>query len=208
MNKLFLFFILIPAYVFGQHTKLLPPPNHPPTKAENLLADKEYQCFHSSKFSKEKRRSFSPFSTADTIKLISFKSPEPGDTSDIYTPIAPNHFILNKNKVIEIKTLSQNGIDSLTNILYNIGRTPVKNVRFTIEDHGSCYDPRNAILFINDKGVVTQYIEVCFECERYYLSSKSTKSFPTCAQKYQLLKNYFLAQGLKYGTVLPKRDQE
>jgi hypothetical protein len=56
-------------------------------------------------------------------------------------------------------------------------------------------------------GKVTQYIELCFECQRSYLSSRKIKNAIYCEQKYELLKNYFLSQGIKYGTILPKREE-
>ncbi|MGZ3764531.1 MAG: hypothetical protein ACXVB0_12205 [Mucilaginibacter sp.] len=199
MKNLTLLFILIPCLVFGQ--KKAPAP-HPPTIEEDKLADKHNQCHYNFKYNAERRRSFFPFNTATTIQLVSFN-----DTVRIYTPIAVNYFNIDYSKVIETKKLSQAGVDSLTDIMYNYGLTPVKGTYLETADPGAaCYNPRNAILFMDAEGRVTQYIEFCFECHRYYLSSSKIKNATYCEQKYDLLKTYFLAQGLKYGTILPKRE--
>ncbi|MGZ3820272.1 MAG: hypothetical protein ACXVB6_06750, partial [Mucilaginibacter sp.] len=176
MKNLTLLFILIPCLVFGQ--KKAPAP-HPPTIEEDKLADKHNQCFNSSQYNAEQRRAFFPFSTATTVKLISFTFGEV-----VYTPNAINDFAVDYNKVHESKVLSNAGIDSLTDILYNVGFTPVKKIRhkkgaiyeIDVEDPGRmCYEPRNAILFMDADGKVTQYIELCFTCHRYYLSSRNIK---------------------------------
>ena len=201
MNRLVPLVIMIPCIVFGQQKKALPPTGSP-TREQEKIAEINNQCLHTSKYKVRERRAFFPFNSATTIKLVSFS-----DTSRIYTPIAVNNFVIDYSKVIESTTLSNAGIDSLTDILYNVGLTPVKGLRFEIADPGGkCYNPRNAILFIDGQGKVTQYIEFCFECHRYYLSSIKIKNTVYCEQKYDLLKNYFLEQGIRYGTVLPKSD--
>jgi hypothetical protein len=123
--------------------------------------------------------------------------------------MAVNHFTVNYDKIIESKILSKKGIDSLTDILYNVGKTPISKLLLEIADPGAkCYEPRNAILFVNEKGTVTQYIELCFGCNRYFFSSKKIRSMKYCEQKFDLLKAFFSTRGIQYGTILPKRDDE
>jgi hypothetical protein len=199
MKYLTFLLILIPCIVFGQHKA---PPPHPPIAEEGKLAEKHNQCHYNPKYNAKQRRSFFPFNTAITIQLVSFN-----DTVRVYTPIAVNNFKIDYSKVFENKKLSEAGVDSLTDIMYNFGLTPVKGTYPEIADLGySCYNPRNAILFMDASGKVTQYIEFCFECHHYYLSSSKIRNATYCEQKYDLLKNYFLAQGIKYGTILPKRE--
>jgi hypothetical protein len=209
--------LLLPCFLFGQRRKL--PLPLPPSKQDWALAEKHNKCFHQNKYSATQRRAFFPFSTADTIKLISFEAPyTPNDSIyedngkliivppiikdsiPVISPMAKNSFALNSRKVKEIKTLTMKGIDRLTDLLFNVGYTPVKNLDLEIADPGAkCYDPRNAILFMDGKGKVTQYLEICFGCQRHFWSSSKITDIEYCDNKYELLRKYFLAQGVKYG---------
>lgn len=160
------------------------------------------RCLNSNRFNAKQRRTFVPFNTASSIKLISHES-----DSNIIIPLSVNHFYADSSLVKESKELTAAGIDSLTDILYNVGYTPVK-LPFQLIDPGrNCYDPRNAILFLNATGQVTHYIEFCFGCQRYYLSSSKIKNTAYCEQKYEMLKQFFLKQGIQYGTTSPKDDR-
>ena len=202
MKNLTLLFLLIPYFVFSQQKHFHGPP--PPTSEDIRLMEKRNQCFNSHRYNAQQRRAFYPFNSAITIKLISFT------VNDMpYRPLAVNDFAIDSTKVKESKTLSNDGIDSLTDILYNVGFTPIKKkLELVIDDPGrACYNPRNAVLFIDATGKVTQYIEFCFECHRYYLSSRKIKYTVNCENKYELLKSYFLSQGIQYGTILPKGEE-
>jgi hypothetical protein len=210
MKNLTLLFIVIPCIVFGQQKKKLPPPPGPPPppiKEQMAWDKKHYSCFNTSKYDVRQRRAFFPFNSAARVKLISFS------TEDIpYRPVAVSHFSIDSTKVKESKLLSPAGIDSLTDIMYNVGFTPMKHKRPRIKGELEeadppvmcIYQPRNAILFIDSTGKVTQYISICFECDLYYLSSRKIKYTVNCEDKYGLLRSYFLFQGIQYGT---KREE-
>ena len=212
MNNLICLLFLIPCVAFAQHSFLRAPPQRELTKKEHALMEKEYalwekhnQCFNNHKYSAKQRSNFFPFNEASVVKLVSFAF-DPRDYTDIFSAVAINHFIVNSDKIIEEKVLSKKGIDSLTDILYNIGKTPVGKLQAAAVAEIKCYAPRNAILFINSEGVVTQYIKLCFGCQKYYFSSRKIRSMEYCEQKYDLLKALFLTQGIQYGTVLPKNE--
>jgi hypothetical protein len=206
MNKLFFLLVMLPCIVLGQQKKKLPPPPGPPPpeSKEQIAWDKKHdRCFNTSKYNAGKRRAFFPFNSAATVKLISFSS------EDIpYLPVSVNNFSIDSTKVKESKVLSPAGIDSLTDIIYNVGFTPMKHKRprikgeLEVADPGPMciFQPRNAILFIDSTGKVTQYISICFTCHQYYLSSRKIKYTVNCEDKYELLRNYFLSQGIQYGT--------
>jgi hypothetical protein len=211
--------LILPFQLAGQNKKRLLLPPGSPSKKQGILAEKHNRCFHQNIYNSRQRRAFFPFNKADTIKLISFEaefSPNQpiynenggnlnGDSSirdaiPILVPVAKEWFSLNKQKVKEMKALTARGISSLTDILYNVGYTPVKNLTLEISDPGAkCYEPRNAILFINEKGNVTQYLEICFSCMKHYWSSSKVADIEYCDNKYELIRKFFLAQGVKYG---------
>ena len=225
MRKTFLLLILLllSSMVFGQHKKLKPPPPPPgpPTKAELAREALHDQCLHTNRYSAKERQAFFPFTAAASIRLISYDGgPQPDhdiiigdqlpipaeDTLQLFSPMGVNKFYINYCQVIELKDLSPRAIDSLTDILYNVGYTPVKDLPFQISVGYNCYEPRNAILFLDARGNVTQYIEFCFGCKRYYYSSSKTKPIDYCEQKYSMLRSFFFRQGLNYGTIVPNQD--
>ena len=201
---------LIQGLAYAQHTRYGMRNGHRVggvklTAKEEALAAKYTTCYNSHKYNADQRRAFFPFNQSANIKLISFSSPsDVNEASDdnpyVYTAIASGNYKLNYKRVKESVELSPAAIDSLTDILYNVGYTPVK-ISFYLSDPGTpCYDPHNAILFIDAKGTVTQYMEFCFKCSRYYLSSSKIKNTIYCDQKYEMLRAFFVNHGVRYST--------
>jgi hypothetical protein len=197
VNKLALLLLLVPSLAYGQKKH---PLQKPPTYQEALRLQKFEQCLHQDIFTAKQRRAFFPFNTTNSIKIISFNDPKVD-----FNRLPVKYHIIDKTKVREIKTLSISGIDSLTDILYNIGYTPMKGGLEIADPGGKCYNPRNAILFIDKKGHVSEYIEFCFQCHKIEFSSKKIRKTEYCDDKFDLLRRYFLAQGIKIGTILETR---
>lgn len=188
------------------------------TKAEDNQAIINNQCIHRNKFTISQRLTFYPFNKAVQVKLVSFKS---------YT--VPNHIVylegdqkkttslpdsdtevkfpFEKHKVnylafTELKILDKKQINKLTDIIYNVGdRAP----NWIYDMGASCFDPRNAILFIDGKGKTFAYIIICFECERYELSSNKIRMGEICDGKFKILRNYFATVGIEYGVTKQNR---
>jgi hypothetical protein len=177
-------------------------------------------CSYQYRYSANQRHSFFPFSKAVSIRLISYQQGEnlpimitdpgtanvvipipPEDTMAVFSPMARNNFFINYCRIKEMRDLSKAAVDSLTDILYNVARKPIKFPKDYGNMGASCYMPLNAILFMDSRGRVTEYIEICFHCHKYYYSSPKTQEVNYCDQKWDMLKNFFIAQGLKYGTI-------
>jgi hypothetical protein len=95
------------------------------------------------------------------------------------------------SKLDKIKAINDAETDTLTDILYNIGYKRAVKVSLS-----SCYDPRNAILFIDNTGRTFAYIEICFECNGYRLSSSEIITGEFCSQKYDYLRLFFERNGI------------
>ena len=95
----------------------------------------------------------------------------------------------------EVKTLNKTEVQNLTNIIYNTG---YKGHIFTISESG-CYNPRNAILFVDAIGKTFAFIEICFQCQGRRTSSAKVKVGEFCNQKYDLLKDFFKNAGIEIG---------
>jgi hypothetical protein len=202
--------------LFGQSKRKYKMPVRP-TKKQLALAEKHYQCFYQNKYNAQQRRSIFPFNTAVEIQIISFKPSYPmnndikevdgklieidrsdPDTVPVFTTISKDRYLINYRKVINKKTLSAAGVDSLTDILYNYTYTPITDKDFIeVGNPGcSCYEPTKAILFIDRDHHVTQYMRTCFKCERHFWSSSKVNEIEYCTGKYQMLEKFFFKQGV------------
>ncbi|MBB6237685.1 hypothetical protein HDC90_002307 [Pedobacter sp. AK013] len=123
--------------------------------------------------------------------------------AEVHQPLLAKHQKLDPARLKEKKILSALELNKLTNVLYNFGSTstePYKGLLLPADEGYRCYNPRNAIVFLNEKGIIGEYIEICFECHRNEVSSEEIKMGEFCNEKYKLIKEYFYARGIKYGT--------
>jgi hypothetical protein len=220
-TKLTLLFSLICLAGFAQKKKydVMKPPTEPPSKEDYEVVQKRMACIHRNKYSPVDRLKFFPFNEYKKIMLISFELPEPSsdimftDTTKarIKNPIKEKITLallakkqkLDHTRIKEKKILSALEVDKLTDVLYNFGYTSTKsykNLLYPADDGYNCYNPRNAIVFLDEKGLIAEYIEICFECHRREESSEKMKTGEFCTEKYDLIRKYFYANGIKYGT--------
>jgi hypothetical protein len=133
----------------------------------------------------------STFNKAMAVQLVSF---DPADSVVLGSEV-PTIIDYNYLQFRESVTLSKKAVDSLTDILYNYGYRGV----FNTVTKSFCYTPRNAIVIVGPHFQPIGFIELCFECEGYRVSSKAIKAGDFCRQKYQLLKAFFDRQGIVFG---------
>lgn len=124
-----------------------------------------------------------------TIKLVSFKFPDTVFT--LSTPKKDDKVDL--DAMLEVKTLEKDIENILLDILANY-----KNISKT-DQAIMCYNPRNAILFIDKADNILGYIEICFDCLKYIASEKSLQDLSFCQDKFEALRKIFMAAGIKYG---------
>jgi hypothetical protein len=134
---------------------------------------------------------FYPFDTSAVIKVVSFDDPE----SEVEDTLPMNGNEIDYTKITEEKTLRQDQIDELTAILHNV---TYKGEVFKINETG-CYNPKNAILFCDKNNHLLEYIEICFHCSGYELSSERIDLGDLCNEKWGMLRNFFLTAGIKIG---------
>ena len=162
------------------------------TKKERDRDERNQNCFYKERYEANQRLQFYPFNKASEIKLVSFDKP---DSVIIGGELPMKNGSIDYSKIREIKTISRSQIDTLTDILFN------RNYggRFYSFSKINCYYPRNAILFVNKRGNTFAFIEICFECSGYRLSSNKIKAGDFCNQKYDYLKDFFAANGIELG---------
>jgi hypothetical protein len=174
-------------------------------------------CVFTNKYATAQRLKMYPYSKAAKILAVSFDGAgQPNqlivldtDTSKIAKKLTTQEIQRQKGLVIigdsldystliEVKTLGINEINKLTNIIYNT------DYKKTLPNTGamghSCYEPRNGIIFLNKKGKVIDYLEICFECKQYKSKYDKLDVGEYCTQKFDMLRKFFLSVDIKYGT--------
>ncbi|RYJ42375.1 hypothetical protein [Flavobacterium beibuense] len=188
-----------------------------------------YNCGWNKSLSIEERNKIFPFSQAKNIVLLAY--PNHGvtgnkinqDSLDIAG--AAKHYnmpVLNKwiveskyrNKIYfstEEVGLSKKGINELSNLLFNY--TIDEKLKYPVlTEESTCYSPRNAILFFDEKDNLIACIEICFECMSIYLIKgeddilhEAILEFRlggySCNEKFTLLREFFIEQGIDFGAV-------
>ena len=156
-------------------------------------------------YGKVKNLSFStrmknyPFNKAAKIQLISFNGYSSAGIDTILKPLKnmPNlrmPICLVPSK--EVRILDTQQIDKLSSLFYNYDYIRKPNIFGDIK----CYEPRNGILFLDNKDKVFALIEICFDCEKMHLSNPKIKmGSEVSSLKITLIKSFFKNIGIEYG---------
>jgi len=157
-------------------------------------------CGNKKKMRIERIRTLFPFKRSATINLVSFKRESPEDFRE--TPKTNGQVDLSKlyeNVILEDKLK-----DELLDILVNYNRDP-KNKNIPAKS-ALCYEPRNAILFLDKDKKVIAYIELCFDCAQYLERSGKMKIGEFCDEKFKRIKDIFERSGITYGLIDTPND--
>lgn len=200
MRKAFivLIYILFSCLAYGQE-----PREREATKQEQELMNKSQDCARIKSIPFNERMKLYPFNKTKQIQLVSFKSSFDTLVGEYYQASLPRlHDTVCYSKLFEIKTLATSQVNSLTDLICNYGfkftYKPKQKVYF-IGSMLQCYNPRNAILFLDEDNKVFEFIEICFECKRIRTSSDSVSLGTNCNQKLLLIKDFFKDAGIQYG---------
>ena len=172
------------------------------TKAQEIEQD---QCARTGSLKTEDIVKNFPFNQAKEIKLVSFK----GRGDEPLDEIPKVNGQVDIKQLFEIKVVSSTSKPKLLDMLMNINYIPLKPIS-TDKDSVktfersiravACYNPRNAILFENNRGEIFAYKEICFECSRVKTQPEVLGVGDFCYEKYVLLENFFRDNGIHYGT--------
>ena len=201
MKNFILTFTALIIFLFSYGQKIKRSKNLPPgvpSAAELAKERRNHDCVQRYKRPLSERLKHYPFNLSKTIKLVSyFAQPSSQDSTIFVHNGLPLDFdTVCYSKLNEIITLNSAQIDTLTNILYNTG---FRGNTFIVTEI-KCYEPRNAILFIDSLVKTFAYIELCFGCDKYEVSSNKIYFGEVCKQKFDLLRHFFLSAGVYYGT--------
>ncbi len=195
---IFLALLILAHSVYGQKNNLPKPPPQPPTKKEIQAEERNHDCVKKINRTFTTRLKNYPFSISTQIQFVSFLGSSrivDNQTAYINDSLPRLNDTICYSKLHEVKTLTFTQVDKLTDILYNYGfGGPVYTMSIS-----NCYNPRNAILFLDSAGKAFEFIEICFECDRLQESSEKINLGDMCDQKLNMLKELFKKTGIEYG---------
>jgi hypothetical protein len=186
---------------------------------ERLERKGKIKCGWYGKMTTEERRNTFPFNQAYKIVLISYpnyatkyvyeeittpwgeKLPG-GPNVEKYTitqPIIDTFKVFQRQYLVYEKAeLSQNQIDSLSNLLFNFKLN--YRIKYTVQYESCCYKPRNSIIFYGKNDVPIFIYEMCFECfERKFFAEKNNFENLIGCMNHELYKEFFKQCHIKYG---------
>jgi hypothetical protein len=152
------------------------------------MGGKEYDCVKKLKLSPKERLNQFPFNYAIKIQLISFS---PG-----HLTVPLNKKSINWSQLKDSVTLTTKQIDSLTELLFNLG---FKGNRYT-KNVSTALGLDLAIAFFDISNNLFEYIEVCFDCgEIDLVTSKRRKNVGIpCNQRLEKIKDFSIKSGLHF----------
>ncbi|OJV50926.1 MAG: hypothetical protein BGO31_10675 [Bacteroidetes bacterium 43-16] len=157
-----------------------PPP--PPTAAQGT----DQGCYKNGTLSASERLGKYPFNKTHQVVYISYEA-EAGATPVVHGRIDPA-------RIREMKVLDKPQVNELTDLIFNYNYS--KKTTLTTEQEAGCYRPRHSILFMDIKGQVFAYLEICFECSKYKSSEAGLNLGTMCAGKLERLKGLFGRAGI------------
>jgi hypothetical protein len=157
------------------------------TKAQ-IGVDKKYDCATISHLTFPERMNKYPFNKSTRIQIISF-------TSDTLTRVPYKNKKLDWEQTKDSITLTKSQVDSLSNILFNVG-CKADTVTFGI-NYAVGVDI--AILFYNSQNQLADFVLICFECMNFSISTEKNRRElgKPCNQKIEIIKSFIKTTTLK-----------
>ena len=188
---------------FGQGNNSEEKTTRPATEKESKIQKRNQNCIKQTNKSFTIRLRNYPFNLSTQIQLVSFRGIDTSKDQDMIDvdSLPRQNDTVCYSKLKEVKNLTFKDVDKLTDILYNFGyqgQTWTPGVTY-IGTMTQCYNPRNAILFLDKNGKAFEFIEICFECRKTRESSQKIFLGQMCEQKLDMFKDFFKTVGIEYG---------
>jgi hypothetical protein len=156
--------------------------------AKSQMGGKEYDCISKFKLSANQRLNQFPFNHAKKIQIISFSS------GHLTVPV--NKKSINWSQVKDSVTLNKKQINSLTELLFNLG---FKGNRYT-KNVSTAIGLDLVIAFFDSANNLFEYIEVCFNCGEIDLVTSKRREYigMPCNQRLEKIKDFSIKSGLHF----------
>lgn len=140
------------------------------------------------------------FSRVAAVKVTSFKL-SPTARSRMERSIPKTNNVVNLNRMFEVKILESELRALLFKVLHYYHLDTMES------SPASCYEPRNAIVFMDRQETVIGYVELCFGCRRAQSEPNMLGIEETFFdEQWEAIRRIFMVAGIKYGTDLSERN--
>lgn len=114
------------------------------------------------------------------------------------------NYPFNISDTVKLVSFRYHNNNQFTDVLYNnVTKNFGKSNAIHIGSVSQCFDPRNAVLFIDKTGKLKAYVLICFHCRRFLQNpEKPGWNWDFCDQKFEMIRQFFISTGIRYGTDL------
>lgn len=167
-------------------------------KSKQNIFEDNANCVRCRNIDFKNRLKMYPFSNTTQIVIVSHKTKNGmiGEELQKYLDsVKIGQDTINLKEFEQQISLNLAQIEKLTDVIFNYSH---KGKEYAISD-AMCYQPRNAIIFLDSNNKILGFIEICFGCNHLRTSDKRLDIGDYCEQKYDLIKDIFRECGIKYG---------
>jgi len=167
-------------------------------KSKQNIYEDNANCVRCRNIDFKNRLKMYPFSNTTQIVIVSHKTKNGmiGEELQKYLDsVKIGQDTINLKEFEQQISLNLAQIEKLTDVIFNYSH---KGKEYAISD-AMCYQPRNAIIFLDSNNKILGFIEICFGCNHIRTSDKRLDIGDYCEQKYDLIKDIFRECGIKYG---------
>lgn len=158
-------------------------------------------CGNEERKSPKEIRKISPYNSLHSVRVVSFKTLD-NDSIYLEPEIPKTNGQIDFNQMFEVKVLDKELEGKMLDILLNYDNPD------GIMEIFMCWEPRNAIIFLDKAEKVIGYIEICFECNKYQAEPKTLSLGQFCREKFDAVQGIMMAAGITYGmNVRPTRPE-
>lgn len=140
-------------------------------------------CGNSKRKSLNEVKGLYPYRAIHSIKVVSFKGFE----------IPKTNGQIDLKKMFEIKSLDVNLTNKMLDIMANYDNKGMGM------DIAFCWDPRNAVVFLDKSEKVIGYIEICFDCQQYKIQPEELPISNFCNEKMDAVQGLMIRAGISHG---------
>ena len=167
-------------------------------KSTKINFEDNANCVRSKRVNFKNRLKMFPLDNTTYIKVVAHRTKNGmigAELQKYLDSIKIGEDTINLKEFDEHINLNLSQIEKLSDVIFNYSH---KGKEYAMSDT-MCYQPRNAIIFLDNNNKVLGFIEICFGCNHLRTSDKRIDIGDYCEQKYDLIKNIFRECGIRYG---------
>jgi hypothetical protein len=120
-------------------------------------------------------------------------------TGELTFQYIPESIISNDSNHLDFMRINERYILSDSLKIRSVMEMLYKNQQNEHEETMCFFEPRNGIIFYDENGKFSGYLEICFQCNQFKTFGDAPNMEKYCNKMILNLKNLFLSNGIQYG---------